>query len=246
MRHDVEWLADLVAQARADGALAVVLTGSVARGEAQPESDVDLLVLGHGPEYRLLRDSDRLISISWSEAAEVRRAFGDPRQAGFVVPGWRDAVLLDDPSGIAQELVQAAKDWSWDRIGAERCNAWVAEELCGYAEEVHKLINALELGAWTTAAIQRNVLAARLAIAMSVHLRLLYDSENRLWDLVSDQLGEPWRNEQAQAFGFAGEQFEASCQAALRLYALACRVAWDCFDARQRMVIEHAIALFQE
>lgn len=239
------WLTRRARLLQRQGALAVVLTGSFARGNAYAESDIDLIALGDGPNYRLSSDSGQLVSVSWRQPLDVLASFDDPRQAGYAVPGWRGAVALIDQTRAAQTLIEAAREWTWDRIGDERCNTWVAEELCGYAEEVHKLAGALQRGLPTMAAIQRNILAMRMASIMAVQLRLLYDSENELWDLVAAELGESWRKDQATALGLEDAAFEESCHAALRLFALACRKAWEQFDERQRAVVEHALALIE-
>ena len=60
----------------------------------------------------------------------------------------------------------------------------MAEVVTGYAEEVHKLAAALRNGNRPLAAVQRSLLA--------VHRRILYGSENRLWDLASGVMGEEW------------------------------------------------------
>lgn len=237
------WLTRRARLLQRQGALAVVLTGSFARGAAQAESDIDLIALGDGPSYRLSSESGRLVSVSWRQPLDVLATFDDPGQAGYVVPGWRGAVALIDQTRAAQTLIDAAREWTWERIGDERCNTWVADELCGYAEEVLKLAGALVRGSSTQAAIQRNVLALRMAPLMAVQLRLLYDNENELWDLVAAELGEPWRTVQAQALGLDGASLDESCRAALRLFALTCRLAWDLFDDRQRAVVEHAQSL---
>jgi hypothetical protein len=242
---DQRWLTRRARLLERQGALAVILTGSVARGVALPESDIDLIALGDGPAYRLSHEAGRLVSISWREPLDVLASFEDPGQAGYVVPGWRSAVALRDQTRAAQTLIEAARAWTWDRIGDERCNAWVAEELCGYAEEVHKLAGALARHETVKAAIQRNVLAMRLARIIAVQLRLLYESENDLWDLVAAELYEPWRSVQARALGLDGGSLENSCRAALNLFALACETAEELFDERQRAVIEHALALFE-
>ena len=237
-------LAGRLAQELCDrGATAVVVTGSAARGNAHTESDIDFLAIGTGPEYRLRREEGRLISESWRRHDDVLRTFDDPGEAGYVVPGWRTAIILADPHREARAIIAGAHTWTWNRIGAERCDAWVAEELTSYAEEVHKLVVALERDAVTTAAVQRSVLALRLARIMSVHLRLLYETENQLWDLVNGQLGEPWTAIQRQALGLGDEPFVETCRAALVLYALACEATKSVFDERQRAVVAHAAEL---
>ena len=240
---DREWLSELAQRHIDQGADAVVLTGSAARGISHIESDIDFLVLGSGPEYLLRRAAGRLISESWRRRDDVLRAFDDPGEVGYAVPGWRAAIILSDPHGIARAISDEAHAWTWERIGAKRCDAWVAEELTGYSEEVHKLVVALERGAVTTAAVQRSILALRLARIMSVHLRLLYATENQLWDLVNDRLGEIWATAQGRALGLDNERFSESCTAALTLFVLACETTAQHFDKRQWSVVEHALAL---
>lgn len=225
----------------AAGAGAVVLTGSHARGEAGELSDIDLHVIGVGPAYRLEERDGRIVSISWHTVDNVLASFLSPASAGAVVPGWRSAVILHDPAGVASNLVERARGWTWHDIGGEALDAWVANELTGLAEEVLKLVQMLELDRVTAAAVQRNVLALRVPVVMATHLRLLYDSENVLWDLVAASMGSEWYDLQAMAFGSEGKSFRETCIASLRLYALACDEVAALLDARQRDVVSSAI-----
>jgi Nucleotidyltransferase domain len=230
------------AELAAAGAAAVVLTGSQARGTATPESDVDLVAIGEGPDYDLDLRSGRLVSLSWRTAAAQRERFGLPRAAGQEVPAWRSAVIVADRAGIAAELQELARNWSWADI-AIPAREWVAAELTGWAEEVHKLVAALRHGRPRVAAVQRNLLATHLAPVLAVHFRILADSENDLWDLVAAQAGESWRTAQDRALGAASEPLAISCRAALELYAIAADIAGDVLTGRQRPVVAAAIAL---
>ncbi len=230
------------------GAEVVWLAGSHVRGEATPHSDVDLGVIaagGAGPGYRLQRQGNLLLSISWTTAAATLRSFGDPAVLGAAVPGWRQAVLVYDPSGTGEKLRAAALDFTWTAV-YQHCDRWVAEQVTGYAEEVHKLANAITRRDPLSTAVQRNVLATRLAFVLSVHRRILYDSENVLWPLVAGSMGEPWSSEQAAALATAGESLEASSKAALRLYCIAAAEAGPLLDRRQRDVVDGALRLAVE
>lgn len=230
----------------AEGAEAVVLAGSHARGTAGPESDLDLYALGTGSEYRLERFGEFLVSISWLTAAEVDASFRSPLAAGGTVPGWRTSIVVADPRGCAAEIISAARAWSWEVVGSFACNAAVAEEICGYAEEVHKLVRALNDRRLHMAAVQRSVLALRLARVMALHTRLLYVTENELWDAVAVEMGPAWQRVQAAALSEDGESLEVSCMAALDLYRLAWRAAVDLLDARQAAVVEYAGGLIAQ
>lgn len=157
------------------------------------------------------------------------------------VPGWREAVILHDPDGVATRLKDAAFTWSWDQLD-DRPDEWVAEQLVGFAEEVQKLIAALKRRHTLTAAVQRNLLALRLARILSVRHRLLYGSENRLWDQVAEQMDAEWRRAEAAAFSTDGESFETSCIAALRLFRLATDRVRSSLDQRQTAVVQKALA----
>jgi hypothetical protein len=242
--EDVACIAHAVANEAFDrGGSAIVLAGSHARGDAQPESDVDLYVIGDGPDYRLQRRGQRLVSVSWRTADAERAALYEPSLAGAVVPGWRNALIVLDPQGIAAALRREAIGWDWQAIGSDALNGWVAEDVTGFAEEVHKLVASVRSGNVTVASVQRSILALRLARPMSVHTRLLYETENRLWELVGREMGEAWQIAQSIAFGETGDDHAASCHAALALYRLAGAAVWSLLDARQREVVEHAMRL---
>jgi len=232
----------VTAELVAAGAQAVVLFGSFARGQASAHSDIDLLALGSGAKRYEWRDG-RLVDVAWAPVEAVRGQFTDPRAVGAAVPGWREAQIQHDPAGVAAGLQQAARAWTWERLAPGAADACVADELAGLAEEVLKLVAALEQRRPLTAAVQRNVLALNLAGIMALHRRLLYGSENRLWDMVAEALGPAWAEAQARALGLDAPDFTATCRAALTLYRLAADDAQHILDDRQRAIIAEACAL---
>lgn len=236
---------------QADGARAVVLTGSHARGVASRHSDIDLVAIYARPRgdrwragWSLMNRGGHLVSVAPRTSAGVRAAFRDPRQIPTSVPGWRDARVLHDPEGIAKQLKAEARRFRWAAV-AEASDAWVAEATTGWSEEVHKLVAMLEQGETLGAGVQRSVLAIHLAPIMALHRRILYGSENRLWDIVADAMGEPWASTQRAALGAGGEPFDESCRAALRLFTLAADAVMPLLNDHQRAVVAHATALAQ-
>jgi len=230
------------AELAAEGADAVVLTGSYARGDASPYSDLDLVVLGEGQEHYERRDGV-LVVVHRTNEADIRQSFSNVTAVGWVIPGWRDAKILYDSQGIAAQLQRAAHAWTWQAVDAAACDRYVAQELAGFAEEVQKLAHGLQRGARLMAAVQRNVLVLRLAGIMAVHKRLLYGTENRLWDLLAAEMGAPWASLQAQAMGLDGEPFVQTCRAALDLYAQAVYQARALFDVQQYAIVDQACRL---
>ena len=110
-------IAERVARSLADqGARAVALVGSYARGDATAESDVDLAVIGDGPHYRLELHDGLLVSLGWATAEEQRRRLYDPAYLGTHVPGWRTAIAVYDPEALAAATRQEARDWVWGLV----------------------------------------------------------------------------------------------------------------------------------
>jgi hypothetical protein len=225
--------------------------GSVVRGDPHPHSDIDLVVvLRRAPSsadlarwlraYRMR--GGRLVSTAWTTPAMTRAAFRDPHLAPTFVPGWREAVLIADPACGAARLQRIALRWRWDDIAAE-CDAWVADRVGGLAEEAHKLVGLYTSGGRSGAAVQRSLLALHLAAAIAVHRRMLYGSENTLWDGVGAAMGARWRREQRRALSMDGESLLVSCRAALALYALAAVEVRGVLDRDQRAVVDAVAAL---
>lgn len=236
-RAVAERLASSLAQ---QGARAVAVVGSYARGDATAGSDLDVAVVGRGPQSRLETDDALLVSVGWATEFEQRRRLYDPAYLGTHVPGWRQAIPVRDPEGIVDSLKREAVEWSWNEV-EELCAVWVAERVTGYADEVHKLVATLSRGEPTTAAVQRSRLATHLASVLAIRRQILYGSESRLWELLSPELGASWREAQAAALGLGGESLDLSCRAALRLFALAAREVRPLLDERQLAVVEQAL-----
>ena len=204
---------------------------------------MDLLATGRESYLpRLERRDDVLVSISMQPFSVHKASFEQPELVCTAVPGWREAIVLHDPEGLAASLIRQARDWTWKPL-ERRCNEWVAEEVTGFAEEVHKLVTGIESGNLPKAAVQNSLLAVRLAPVLAVHRRILYGSENRLWELVSEAMGGKWRRVQSAALGLNNETLEESCAAALELYGLAAGEVAPLFDGRQRAVVDYARAL---
>jgi len=226
----------------AEGAVSVVLAGSWVRGDAHQGSDIDLWAVGKKSTYHLELVSGFLVAVSQRTMSQFSNEFRDPAKVAGAVPGWREALILFDLHGLAKQLKREADSWRWDSI-ARKCDRWVAEQVTGYAEEVCKLVGNVRLRRYWAAAVQRSLLAIRMAPILAVHSRILYGSENRLWDLVGDSMGREWKNLQARAFGEGKVDFAESCKAALGLYAIAARSVLPLCNKQQTAVVEYACEL---
>jgi hypothetical protein len=226
-----------------EGAEAVILTGSWARGDAHPESDLDLRVVGKEKPKRLERHGGFLVSTAWQTEDQHRKLFENPEEVGSIIPGWRSALLLEDPKGVAAKLQREAEAWTWDRVDPGSIDEHVATEITKLAEEVHSLYSNLDQGISTGAAMQRSTVALDVAPVMAVHHRLLYESEKKLWDLVGEKQGDAWHEAQEAALGEHGEDFLTSCVAAFDLFSMAAGTTKRLLSDDQREVVEHARGL---
>lgn len=221
-----------------DGAEAVVLTGSHARGDAHAESDLDVRGVGEESPKNLKRHEEFLVSTSVMTPDAVEQTFVDPEEIGQFVPGWRDAVILIDPKKLAAGFQARAVAWKWDQL--ESSDSWLADEITSQAEEIHTLIGNIDQGQTTGAAAIRSQLVQGLAKLLSVHRQILYGSENDLWDLVADAMGPRYADLQATALGLRGAALDESSRATFGLFVIAVDELWALLDDRQRGVVGHA------
>ncbi len=226
----------------ADGARAVILTGSHARGDANEHSDLDLRVIGDGPKKRLKRNDEFLVSISWMSLEDHNAAFGDPSEAGSIVPGWTSAMILHDPDDLARELKERAENWKWEPIG-EACDRWVGQQMVELAEEVHTIVGNIEQDKLTAGAAERSQLAMGLAQALSVHNRIAYESENDLWQLVADAMGGRYGGLQRNALAEDPITLRDSVGAVMQLFSVAATETQHLLSEEQRPVVAHACNL---
>lgn len=118
-----------------DALKAVVLFGSVARGEATPSSDVDLLVIVEGlpagrlARYEWVREADEAVESSL-QALREQGIYGDispilktPEEAERTVPLYldlvEDACILYEQDGFFTAILERLRG-SLNRLGAQR------------------------------------------------------------------------------------------------------------------------------
>jgi hypothetical protein len=243
MQPDVETAVREVADRLLEqGAKAVVVVGSHARGSARPTSDIDLFAVGDGPRERFERVRDHVVSVHWWTPEAARQRMQSPPNAVVAVRAWRDAIVIEDPHGIASELRREAQAWSWDRLAAE-ADAWAVDELVGWAEYVRKLVASLEDGRELDACAFRAETALKLGAILAVERRLVEESENGLWESIAEAGGPEWRRALESALGRAGDDVETSARAAVELYALLAEGIRDRLDEREREIVEAALGV---
>lgn len=205
-----------------NGRAAVVLVGSWARGEAHEASDIDLWVVGRRGRHRTLERGGRMVSVKFSTVPDERKEMRNPGRLDGAIPGWQGARILRDPRGVAARLKSEARRFRWSSLRRAR-DAYLADQVAELGEEVAKLLRALETGERETASVQRNLLANRMAFLRVLPLERPWGTENGLWERAGRWAGANFRAAQSAALGTDGGTWEASCDGALRLYALTAR-----------------------
>ena len=241
MEPEIRRLAESVSGRLVDqGAQATLLMGSHARGQARPDSDVDLFAVGDGPSAWMEVLDGRLVAVYWWTAEETRRRRLSPEEALLAVRAWRDGVLIDDPTGVGEELQREAREWTWEKIERE-ADAWVAEQLVAQAEYLPKLTGALEAGRRLDAAALRGQLTVQLAELFAVRRRLMEESENGFWETVAEAGGPDWHAALERALGVEGDEADAAA-GAVELFRMLSEDVHALLDDRQRDVIADALA----
>src|SRR3954451_12050301 len=88
----------------------VILFGSHARGNARPDSDADLVILGERDQFEMgfaERDGQKFELLRWSEAVAIRYAMDNRDNAADV---WKVAEILSDPDGAAARMRHRAAE----------------------------------------------------------------------------------------------------------------------------------------
>lgn len=135
LRKLADRYATQVQAALGDRLVSIVLFGSVARGDASPSSDIDLLIIaedlprGHFARKRLLEDADaafeNVLGASERDGLEPRlaRIMRTPQEAERVVPLYldmtEDAVILYDRGSFFAGVLERVRA-SLRRLGARR------------------------------------------------------------------------------------------------------------------------------
>jgi predicted nucleotidyltransferase len=221
------------------GRAAILLAGSWARGNAHQASDIDLWVVGKRGRDRILERDGHMVCVKFSMAADERREMRNPGRLDGAVPGWRNAKILRDPHGVAARLRSEARRFRWPPIRKAR-DAYVADLLAGLAEEVAKLLRALETDERETASVQRNLLANRMAFLWLLSRESLWETENGLWETAGRTSGPRFRSVQRTALGTDQPSWRASCEAALRLYSLTARASLTVLHGDPRRIVTAA------
>ena len=257
LRHpmNIPDLTHLAAEFDDESVEAIALTGSVARGQATPFSDIDLLRFTTEPpaepdeRYALYQREGRLISVSTATIDEKRRELTAPQTAIWAVPGLRQARILVDKCGALAALKAEADAFVWQPL-QPAANAYASRQLAGYAEEVHKLLGALARSDELAMVYAVMGLVLGLSNILAVQQGLLLESENEYFRRVQVAAGptSAWSRAFRLAAGFdplpAGQSSPVQRgKAALQLYVESVNLLEAIIYAEDAPVIRRAVEL---
>ncbi len=244
----------LVAEFMDQHTIGILLTGSHARGDATPFSDVDLVrfvpTLPEADEarYTLIWRDGRLISLSCATVTAKLAELARPETAIWTVPGLRQARLLLDRDGSLAALLQAAHNFRWEPL-QPAADAYASYELMGLAEEAHKVLAGLHAGDPMLALYGASGLVFGLARAIAIQRGTLICTENTFFRQVQAAVGEQsaWTNAFRRAIGLemAPPGVTAAlwrAQWSLRLYAETATLLTAILQPQHRPVIQGTLA----
>jgi predicted nucleotidyltransferase len=247
-------IGDLVAEFADADTIGMLLAGSYARGDATPYSDIDLfrftsvLPEADADRYTLVYRENHLVSLSTTTVDAKRAELGRPETAIWAVPGLRQARILLDRDGALPSLLQEAQGFRWEPLQSE-ADAYASYNAMGLAEEVHKVLGALERADESAALNATWALVAGLARAVIVQCGVLIRTENAYFQQAQEAAGltSAWSRAFRVAAGFealpAGvSPVLARTSVALRLYDETATLLSSALQPQHLAVIRGALA----
>ena len=246
------FIKSLIARLNQAGVAGLALVGSYARGQNTPHSDVDVEIFVEAlpPETYTLRYIDgHLVSLKYITIEKEYESLTQPEIAIWAVPGIRQMVILVDGSGRLAELKQAAQNFNWHGLQTA-ADEYAVEELMGCAEEVHKIIGGLAKEDESKVLYAVWGLFKGLTNAVAVQSGMMMESENRYFDVIQENIGQP--HEWTRAFRLTlgadiGDVntpvYRTRGQAALALYKHTAQLFKNIILEKHRDVIENTLQL---
>lgn len=184
----------LVSQLDNENTVGITMSGSLARGDSGPYSDIDIQhYVRVVPETRVEADSLRfmdgfLVSVHASSLEDELAGLRNPHRSIWVVPGLRQARILLDKEGAVARVIEAAHNFRWADI-QPAADAMVSWQLCGLAEEAYKIMGALQAQDESKTLYAISSLLFDLVETLIVQRGILVPTENAYFDLAQDAAG---------------------------------------------------------
>jgi len=249
------FLHSLVNQLDNENTIGVVLTGSYARGEDGPFSDVDIrcyvrqVPVNESEVYIMRYQDGYLVSIYLTTLENEYASLRSPQKAIWAVPGLRQSCILLDKDGSIAALKKSAEEFTWESIQTT-ADAYASWNLCGFTEEVYKILGGLAQQDESKTLNATRGLTHGLKITLLVQRGVLIQTENDNIDLAQATAGQEsdWTRQFRLAEGLdphPPEQlpFLAYGAAGLRLYCETARLLQDILLPEDAAVINRAVEM---
>ncbi|GCE45817.1 nucleotidyltransferase-like protein [Thermosporothrix hazakensis] len=240
----------------APGVRSIIITGSYARGKANPYSDLDLVRLTDGSEVPgegsyLLDGVFVVVSNKSPDALEA--CFTDPRRAVAAIGALQTAIPLLDRDAYFTRLQQRARAFTWTDELQQQANRFASEELVGLIEEVRKGLAGLrskDIGRMLNAQFG---LTWSLSRVMMVQQGMVFaSSDNAVYEGVATRIGlqSRWVRLRRQAFGIEDEHgttptLREQIIAGLWLYVETVCLLEAVLQAEDAPLIQHTVELIR-
>lgn len=238
----------LMAEWDDENTLAVALTGSHARGDALPYSDVDVWrfvrTMPDDPEaeYMLEQRDSFLVSVNFKTFEAVRKAMSQPQQALFAVPAVRQVRVLLDKTGDLARLIEEAQQFRWETLKAQ-ADREASYHAHGLAEEIHKILNGLAQADDQQMIYGLYGLVVNLTHAVALHRGVMIESENNFFRQTEHAVGadSAWTQAHRMALGLSVASPAMRARAGLRLYRETAALLDSIIQPAHRPVIEYTL-----
>ncbi|MBZ0293945.1 MAG: nucleotidyltransferase domain-containing protein [Anaerolineae bacterium] len=234
-------LRTLVRQLQNEQTVAIALTGSYARGEATPYSDIDLhhYVTQETDSLSYFYEGDTPVSVTTLNLDAKHEELRAPERAIWAVEGLWQAKSLYDPTGAFAALQAAAHAFVWDATMQEKADAYASHELVGYGEEALKICTGF--ARQDDSAINYGTLGLVLGVSGIILTQqgILLRSENEYFRKARQAAAAlDAEIEFATASGETAASVRMRGQAALRFYIKTIRHLTDIIQPEHRSVID--------
>ncbi len=252
------FLQKLVALLDDGNTLGIVLEGSLARGDGDRFSDIDiyhyLRQMPAGPvrPYSLQVVDGYLVSVSQTNIEAEYASLRIPEQAIWSIPALRQARILLDKDGSLAALQEAARQASWEPL-QQAANAYAGWNLSGCGEEVRKVLSGLARQDESKVLYATWSLARGLANALLVQRGAFVSSENEFIHAAQQAAGRDsaWTCQFRRATGLDLSRTEGPAYrwyglADLALYRESVTILWQVLPAGEKLVVDQTLQLVAE
>jgi len=252
------FLKKLVARLDNENTIGIMFSGSFARGEGGPYSDVDLWqyvreIPANASEQLSLRIVDGfMVGVKLTTLEKEYGGLQNPEQAIWVIPGLRQACILLDKDGSMAALKETAAKTTWEPL-QQAANAYASWMLSTLAEEVQKILGGLAQRNESKTLYASWGLTRGLANTLLVQHGTLVHTENAYIDFAQAAAGRTsdWTRQFRLAIGLdpltlKGPAFGGYGSASLHLYCETARLLRKTLRPEDALVVNRILEMIAE